>query len=166
MRRDRFLIFILIGISLLAITAVVSVLVRTQHLDYTDDSSPAGIVQNYVLALQRDDLEMAYSYLADLDHKPSLLEFQSLISTTHGRSQTAGIRIGETHVIGDDATLELVVLNLRSGSFLIDELSQRDDVAVLVRQDSQWRISQMPFEFWMHNWYREARGPVPLSPPN
>lgn len=164
MRRDRFLIFILIGIALLVVAAIVSVVVRTEHLEYVDDSNPAGVVHNYILALQTDDLELAYSYLADLDDKPTMQEFHSLQAFAKDLVNVASVRIGETHVYGDDATVELVVFNLRSGVFLIDALVQRDDVAVLIRQDLEWRLAQMPYEFWMYDWYREARGPIPVYP--
>jgi hypothetical protein len=164
MRRDRFLIFVLVGLAVLAMAAILSVVIRTQHEGYVDDNTPAGVVHNFVLALQWDDFEQAYLYLADGEYKPSLSEIRSYVYS-NGLYQNTSIRIGETHVDGNEATVELAVLNLRSGAFLIDELNERDDIAVLIRQDSVWRLTQMPYEFWVYGWYRQARDPMPVYPP-
>jgi len=165
MRNDRFLVSIIIGLAILAIAAIVVVGGRSRQEGYVDDSAPTGVVHNYVLALQLDDAPRAYSYLAATDHKPTLNEFRRLNARSHDPSQAASVRLGETHIDGDDATVELVVLSLRSGIFLVNELTERNDVALLVRQDGIWLLMQMPYEFWTYEWYRQERVPVPLSPP-
>ena len=164
MRKDRFLLSILIGLVILAIAATIVVLSRSHQEGYVDDSTPAGVVHNYILALQMDDVQLAYSYLAEMDLKPTLSEFRSLGAYSHRSSQSASVRLGETYVDGDEATVELVVLNLRPGAFLFDEISERNEVALLVRQNASWRLTQLPYEFWTYEWYREERVPIPVYP--
>ena len=165
MRKDRFLIFILVGLVILAISATIVVLLRSHQEGYVDDSAPAGVVHNYILALQIDDVGRAYSYLAEMDHKPTLSQFRSLGAYANRLSQSASVRLGETYIDDDEATVELVVLNMRPDAFLFEEISERVEIAFLVRQDDSWRLTQMPYEFWMYEWYRGERVPIPVYPP-
>jgi hypothetical protein len=158
------LLSILIGLAILASTAIVVVLVRSRQQGYVDDSTPAGVVHNYILALQLDDVQRAYSYLADMDHKPSLSEFRRLDAYSHDLSRSASVRLGETYIDDDEAMVELVVLQLQPGTFLFNEISEWDEVALLVHQDGNWHLKQMPYQFWIHDWYREERVPIPAYP--
>lgn len=165
MLKDRFLLSILIGLAVLALAAVAVVLVRSHREGYVDDSTPAGVVHNYILALQRDDIQRAHSYLAEGEYRPSLSEFRSISAYTYGPMYTTSVHLGETFIDGDEAVVEVVVLNLQSGIFIFDEIYERDEVALLMRQDGEWRLTQLPFEFWMYEWYRQESIPIPVDAP-
>ena len=64
MQRDRFLLAILAGIGILVIITLVLFFIRQGNTGYQDESTPAGVVNNYVLALQRRDYQRAFTYLA------------------------------------------------------------------------------------------------------
>ena len=76
MKKDRFLIGILVGIGILAVLAIVLFSTRQTKATYVADDNPAGVVQNYVLALYKMDYPRAYGYLAEGQGKPDLASFR------------------------------------------------------------------------------------------
>ncbi|MBW2589509.1 MAG: hypothetical protein JRD71_02105, partial [Deltaproteobacteria bacterium] len=66
MKKDRFLIGILVGIGVLITAALVVFFTRQgDGQTYMQESTPDGVVHNYVLALQQGDFQKAYGYLSD-----------------------------------------------------------------------------------------------------
>ena len=51
MKQDRFLTGILIGIAVLVVIALAVFFLRQDNLVYAAEDTPAGVVQNYVVAL-------------------------------------------------------------------------------------------------------------------
>jgi hypothetical protein len=94
LRQDRFLIGILIGLGILAAAAVLAVVARSSRVTYLDDSSPSGVVHNYLLALQRGETDRAYAYLADFPTRPSRPEFRSSYAVTGAPTSLAWLQIG------------------------------------------------------------------------
>ena len=76
MRQDRFLIAILAGIALLILVSLAVFFSRRVSLEYVSDESPKGVVQNYLLALQKLDYQRAYESLASGSQKPEFFRFQ------------------------------------------------------------------------------------------
>ncbi len=76
MKEDRFLTGILIGMAVLVVAAVALFFVRREAQTYGPETDPAGVARNYVLALQKQDYERAYTYLADFKDKPTLAQFR------------------------------------------------------------------------------------------
>ena len=70
MKQDRFLTGILIGIAVLIVAALVVFFTRRDAGSYAAESTPDGVVHNYVLAILNKDYTRAHSYLADLDNSP------------------------------------------------------------------------------------------------
>jgi hypothetical protein len=60
---DRFLIGIVAGILLLVVAAFAVMALRPKP-DYRKEDTPEGVAHNYLLALQKEDLARAYSYLS------------------------------------------------------------------------------------------------------
>jgi hypothetical protein len=77
MKTDRFLTGILIGIGVLIVLALALFFLRREAVDYRVEDSPDSIVHNYILAIERQDYERAYRYLAETDVKPSLQRLPS-----------------------------------------------------------------------------------------
>lgn len=103
MQRDRFLIGILIGIGVLVLVALILFLSRQGQSQYGDESSPSGVLHNYILALQKRDYERAYRYLADFEGKPDLAQFQQSFLSNQGQSiDNTPVEIGET--VADELT--------------------------------------------------------------
>jgi len=76
MKQDRFLMGILVGIGILMVLALIVFFTRKDTQTYISEDAPEGVVHNYVVAVLNKDYEKAYSYLADLDHKPTYEEFR------------------------------------------------------------------------------------------
>lgn len=153
MKQDKFLTGILIGIGVLIVLALVLFFTRQDKQDYVAEDTPAGVVNNYVLAMLNKDYEKAYTYLADLDNKPTYDTFRQSFLNGNVNPQDVGIDIGETDITNDEAYVNLMIFYSYSDPF--SSRSGSPDRANLVRQNGAWKLSYMPYNFWDYNWYQE-----------
>jgi len=154
MKQDRFLTGILIGIGLLVVVALAVFFTRKDTQTYVSDETPEGVVHNYVVAVLNKDYEKAYSYLADLENKPTYEEFHDSFLKGMVNPNSSGVDIGQSDITGDDATVEVTLVYNPSDPF---STGYRDTQrAILVKQNGAWKISSMPqYNFWDYNWYQE-----------
>jgi hypothetical protein len=151
MKNDKFLIAIIGGIILLVVVALVLVLARAQNQEYVADDSPAGVVQNYFVAIQRKDYERAYSYLSDeLRTKPNLDRFIRDMSNIRDESS---LKLGETR-LGDVTTQVDVALSTYSGGGIFDSGTYTNQGTVTLRAtaDGQWKLTSFPYPYWGYDW--------------
>ena len=80
MKNDRFLLGILIGIGLLVALALGLYFLRQEGPAYREDQTPAGVVHNYITAVQLGDYERA------LEYSLLSLNFRSEITPKYQRS--------------------------------------------------------------------------------
>ncbi len=157
MKNDKFLIGIVVGIVLLVIVALVTVLARGPGEDYIADDTPAGVVHNYFLAVQRKDYEKAYSYLSDdLESKPDLDEFIRLIGNVGNRSE-ASLQIRETRPGDIHAQVDVAITTYSPGN-LFDKGSYTNDNTVYLRatgDGSVWKLIEFPYPYWGYGWDEE-----------
>ncbi len=155
MKQDRFLTGILIGIALLIVAALIVFFSRQKQATYVPDSTPEGVVHNYVLAILNKDYQKAYGYLADLDHKPTLDQFRQAFAVgrlTPGAND--GIKLGKATVIGNDASVEVNMVNAPSDPF--SSGYNNVGTAQLVKQNGAWKLSTMPaYNLWDYSWYQK-----------
>jgi hypothetical protein len=154
MKQDRFLTGILIGIAVLVVLALAVFFTRSDTQTYISEDTPEGVVHNYVVAVLNKDYERAYSYLADLQHKPTYEQFQDAFLKGIVNADNAAVDIGTSEINGDTATVEVALIYNPSDPF---STGYRDvQRAILVRQGGHWKISSMPpYNFWEYNWYTE-----------
>ncbi len=153
MRQDRFLTGILIGIALLIVAALAIFFTRHNQVSYLPETTPDGVVHNYVLAVLQKDYQKAYGYLADMDNKPTFTEFRQSFALGRLSPADNGIKIGKASVTGSDATVEVSMVYSPGDPFS----SGYDNVgtAQLVRQGGAWKISSMPaYNLWDYSWYQ------------
>ncbi len=153
MKQDRFLTGILIGIGILIVAALVVFFTRQNVASYVSEATPEGIVHNYVLAVLNKDYPKAYSYLADLDNKPTLNEFRQAFAVGRLGPSNNGTKIGKAEITGDDASVEVSMVYTPDDPFS----SGYNNVgsAQLVRQNGAWKISSMPaYNLWDYSWYQ------------
>jgi len=106
-------------------------------------------VHNYVLAIQDDDYEKAYSYLANRSGRPTLSEFRrSLQNDRYG--EDVNIRFGATEITSNFATVDLEVIY---GSGPFGGEYSFSDTAELLRQAGAWKLTSMPYRLWEYGWY-------------
>jgi hypothetical protein len=154
MKQDRFLTGILIGIGVLVVAALVVFFLRQDGQSYVADDTPEGVVHNYVVSLLDKDYEKAYSYLADLDNKPTYEEFRNSFVTGMLGADNSAVDVGESDINGDEAVVEVAMIYNPSDPF---STGYRDvQNAILVRQGGAWKLSSMPtYYLWDYNWYIE-----------
>lgn len=151
MKPDRFLTAILIGIALLVLVSLLVFFVRGKTQTYQPESTPQGVVHNYLLALANGDYQRAYGYLAETPDKPSYDAFRSQL-TNGDRFGDVSVDIGEVEIRPDGrayVTLYLVYgpSDPFSGAY------RNQSLAILMQQQGAWRLLQMPHEFWGFDWY-------------
>lgn len=161
LRKDRFLLGIVAGLLLLVVASVVVVVLGSSRTGYTDDTSPAGVIQNYVVALERSELERAYAYLADLPGRPTLAEFRNAHLNSYRYQARASLHIGQTVIAADSAIVSVTVTLVIGGLAIFDTPYEYPSRARLVSQTGYWRLVEMPYEFWPGAWYQ----PTPYLTP-
>jgi hypothetical protein len=156
MKQDRFLTGILIGIGVLVVVALAVFFTRKDTQEYISDSTPEGVVHNYVLAVLNKDYEKAYGYLADLEYMPTYEEFRRPFLNGNVNPDTTAVDIGESEVDGDEASVEVSQIYNSGDPF---SSGYRDvQRAILVNQNGAWKLSNMPaYNFWDYSWYQEVQ---------
>ncbi len=152
MKQDRFLIAILAGIGLLVVAAFVLFFVRQSNLNYVDDSTPEGVVQNYVLALHKGDYEKAYAYLAEDKNKPVYEDFRRPFAMKQVDISSSDVQITDTQILGDTATVG-VLFSQFYGPF-VSRGYRSSERAELKLEQNYWKIRQMPYPYWYYDWYQ------------
>jgi len=151
MKQDRFLTGILIGIAVIVVVALAVFFTRKDTLVYVADDNPAGVVQDYVVAIHKNDYEKAYSYLADLPNKPTSDHFQQSFFNHSVDPSNAALELGKIQITGKTATVALNINYAPNDPF--SEGYRNVDYAQLVNQNGAWKIRQMPGNFWGYDWY-------------
>jgi Tfp pilus assembly protein PilV len=152
MKKDRFLIGILVGIGVLAVLAIVLFSLRQTKASYVAEDNPAGVVQNYVLALYKLDYPRAYGYLAEGQGKPDLASFRQTFTVQRFDLSNYGLQVGEASITGDDASVSVTLLNAGNGPF--NDVNRNVQNVVLKRQSGAWKIVNMPYPYWDYSWYQ------------
>ena len=158
MKQDRFLLFILIGISVLILIALILFFIRQDTQSYQTDSSPESVTYNYALALVNKDYKKAYAYLADLEYKPSYEQFRDAFFSGLVNPGNAGLDVGSAEIDGDAALVDLTLIYSSDDPFSAGYSGS--DRAQLVRQNGRWKLKYMPtYSYWDYNWYQKPVKP-------
>jgi hypothetical protein len=161
MKKDRFLMGILIFIGVLVAAALVLFFVRNEKPAYGPEDTPDGVLHNYVVALQVNDYERAYSYLAEKDKKPTFDTFQRAFLTRQLNPGDSALQIGDVQTLTNgEAWVNITIQN--PGNGLFNNSWSSTDKGSLVRQKGAWKITSLPMPFWGWEWYQPT--PVPVKP--
>lgn len=149
MLKDRFLLGIFIGISVLVIAALILFFVRQGQVSYVDDSTPEGVLRNYILAIQKHDYERAYGYLADQPGTPDANQFrQEFLAGYQNESiSRTAVEVNQTQIDELNQTAIIQVTVLSANQELFGSGYQTRDTAALVRQNGAWKISRAPYPY-------------------
>ncbi len=149
MKEDRFLTGILIGIALLVVASLSAFFLREDSNSYLTENSPEAVVHNYILAVQQENFNKAYSYLAEDEFKPTYAAFLRDISM----SNHADVQIGDAEISEETASVQLTFTNT-NGRIFFDQYDYMD-AALLIQQNGEWKILQMAYSYWSWSWYQE-----------
>lgn len=156
--KDRFLWGIIIGISILVVTALVLFFLRQEQAGTTDESTPAGVVESYILALQQGDDEKAYAHLVHRENRPTLAMFrEALFPYQRDQINRTAVEVGDTIFGSSGRAATVQVIFIRGSQGLLGDRYQEAGSFMLVEQNGAWKIEHAPYPFWSYNWY--------LSPP-
>ena len=157
MKQDKFLTGNLIGIGVLIALALILFFTRQDKRDYVAETTPDGVVHNYVLAVLNKDYQKAYGYLADLKNKPTYEEFRQSFFNGMVNPNDVGVDIGSVDINKDEAVVALSVYYSNSDPFSSRYASE--DRALLVEQNGEWKLNSLPYNFWNYGWYQEPFKP-------
>jgi hypothetical protein len=142
---DKVLLGILAGIALLIILALVMTLTRPVST-YQADDTPEGVAHNYLLALQNEDYDRAYGYLATtLEGYPRSLD--KFVENIHGYpyyfrlDQEVSFSIVSAKVTGNNATVKVHLSSFRGGGIFDSGQSSYDFEMSLRREAGRWKIA-------------------------
>ena len=174
LRQDRFLLSILGGIVVLVLLSLVLFFIRQGAPAYGAEDTPQGVLQNYLVALSKNDYQRAFGYVAgppgttDPNQSPGLPDFtqfqQFFLVETRGQISNTGLQIGEVqYSAGDSATISVTVL--RTDGSLFNSVSRESQQVQLVRENGEWKMFQGPYPFWSYSWSAPLTRAKPISPP-
>ena len=139
--------------------ALVLFFIRQQQAEYRPNDTPNDVVHNYILSLLNHDYELAYSYLADNEEKPTLFQFQQELRRGVNEINRVSVTIGDLFMSDDTASVALNMSQSYGGP--ITRSSWYAETAQLVRQNGEWKIISMPYPLWSWNWYYSETKPLP-----
>ncbi|TLN14258.1 hypothetical protein FDZ74_09250 [bacterium] len=167
MKSDRFLLFLLIGIGVLVLLAVGLYLARSgAQQAYGDETTPEGVLRNYILAVQKEDFTRAYTYLSDSTKgKPSLAAFQENLIAMQSEMYRTGVEIGTTLFNDDDtAVISVTIIHNADGVFSTPYRNVQSVTAL--REKGNWKIANIPYPFgdygWFGGYYYDKVEPAPV----
>jgi hypothetical protein len=162
MKQDRFLLGIIIGIAVVIIAALALFFLRRSEPVYGPETTPAGVVHNYVVALQKGDYNRGLSYLSNVGNKPDIIRFRQDLYNQNQNLSGYSLQIGDTQINGDSATVAVNII--QAGSGLFGDSSSQSQNVTLDRETSGWKISAMPYPYWSYDWYQPT-APAPKTVP-
>lgn len=149
--RDRFLTAIFAGIVVLVLVSLVLFFARRQQVTYGDDSTPAGALQNYLIALSQRDYARAYAYVAETEGKPSLFDYQqSFMSYQADAIANTMIEVGKTTISPGEQSAGVEVTLISSSRGLFSDTTRDHQMVKLVRENGAWKISDAPYPYWSY----------------
>ena len=151
MNQDRFLITILLAVGMLVVAALGLFFIRQDARRYGPEYNPEGVVRNFVIAIHDEDFERAYSYLKDSPKKPDYQDFRQPFLGARLDTSNVSVRITETNISGNEAVVNLILTHGGTHPF---QGSWRDSGrALLVLEEGNWKLYQMPYPYWGWDWY-------------
>jgi hypothetical protein len=157
MKKDKFLLGIIVGILLLVVLSLIVYFSRkTVAPTYRSDDTPEGVVYNYILALRKEDYAKAYGYLADKAGKPTQTAFRQAVLMNKDQIQQAIVDLGDTNIDADSAIIEVAVQNSGSDGIFGGGYQNKEN-AILEKVDGVWKITSMPYLFWSYDWFQVVK---------
>ncbi|KAA3665481.1 MAG: hypothetical protein DWQ04_00420 [Chloroflexi bacterium] len=152
---NKILIGIVAGVVLLVIAAFV-VTLNKPPISYQDESTPDGVVHNYLLALQKEEYERAYRYLSPtLPGYPSdLEEFSADIKQYSWRfrfQRDTSLSITATNVGVQGATVTVRETEYRNPDLFGGGTSVKTFEMTLLPSNKSWQIVNSE-AYWRPCW--------------
>jgi len=154
---DRFLIGIVVSILLLVAIAIIAVL-RQSEPAFLPDDRPDNIAHNYLLALQRQEYERAYSYLSPTlkNYPPDVHAFKNNLTAYRWRfdfPEEELLSIAATEINDDEAIVTVQATRFeQTGPFESGTSTDHFDMALQQEADG-WKLWSAE-KYWAPCWNR------------
>ena len=153
MKSSKGLLLLFAGaIALLALVTLLLVLIGgSKPVALLPDNSPEGTVQRYLLAIDSMDYQMAFSYISLPPGDKTTYDIWQQSFSFQSDRPAYKVTLGQSHVTGDEATVEVVVdvFRVNSGLFNNPVNSSRVDF-LLTRSNGVWRITSPTYVWWIY----------------
>lgn len=149
---DKFLIGIIIGVVVL-LAVVFGVILTRPAEEYQAEDTPAGVVHNYLLALQNEDYQRAYGYLSPglRGYPDSTIEFKRDVERDRWRfrsDSSISLSILSTNILEDDrAFVEIRETSSYSGNLFSSSQSTMEFEIFLFLEAGEWKIRDADYYF-------------------
>lgn len=141
---DKLFVSIIIGIVILsAISLIISF--NSKAAEYKDESSPEGVAQNYLLAIQKEDYDRAYGYLSEtIENLPAnTKQFENDLNLYGYVSDRISKMVFSIEAIDQENEEAKVILTsiLLTEDGLLGGFHRRDQITInLVLEHNHWKI--------------------------
>jgi hypothetical protein len=142
-RTDKFLIGIVAAIVIL-VGAGFTVLRLRPKPGYQPDDTPGGVANNYLLALQRDELDRAYGYVWPKvpGYPDEAYTFGQNVNNSFGYNNQSSVAIQHVTETDETATVTFVETNFSQGGLFGSNSYENTYQMHLVRENGRWWIRQ------------------------
>jgi hypothetical protein len=157
---DKLLVGIVTGAIVLVIASLAIVLIRPKPT-YQPEDTPQGVAHNYLLALQQEDFEQAYSYLSHTikNYPLTIDQFERDIRNNSWQFRLGdtsyALEIKSTQIRDNEATVVVEETRFSQGG-LFESSQFSTDFNVYLSRDpgtTIWKIIQAE-TYWNWNWSR------------
>lgn len=151
MKTSRTIEFFALFIAIIILIVLLVTYVNENQAKYLQEDQPNGVVNNYILSLNKGDYEKAYTYLADFPNKPDFSKFQNLISQQENEIKKSNVIIGEVIQEGQTLSFQIIIRrnyerNSPTNPNLYNNFGQ------LTMENGDWKILSMPAPYWSEDW--------------
>lgn len=144
-----------IGIGVLILTTIILVLTLGKGTaNLLAENTPEGVVQRYLLAIQEEDYQAAYSYLIPHDPKsidnPTMTYDEWLMNVRNNSNNTWKASLGAVKITGDSATVEVMIDVFRPGGPFANPVNTNNETFILKKTGPSWLITSPTYLYWLY----------------
>lgn len=158
-KADRFLIGIVAGIAVLVVVTLI-VALRQPSPTYQPEETPQGVAHNYLLALQQEAYERAFSYLSpELPGYPAdSAAFANTLTQYRWNfrfDENTAVSVIDATISGEQATVRAAITEFATGGPFGSDISTTNFTLQLRYEAGGWKLWQAE-KYWMGCWNRAA----------
>ena len=145
---NRLLIIFGSAIGVLVLVAIILVLAMPAHQPaLLPEDTPEGTVQRYFIALQNEDYAKAYSFITQPEDPKMTYDMWRGQYYRPAEKNSWKVTIGKAKIIGNEATVDVVIDVFRPQGPLSDPINTNDISFSLRKARAGWTIIS-PFDLW------------------
>lgn len=151
----RWLFIFAIVISVLVIATVSLVLfTKGRNVALLPEDSPEGTVQRYLIAIQNNDYQKAFSFLSLEATSGKISSYNDWILTI-GAPLSSGqsvwkATLGKIVQNGNNSNIEVTIDTFRTGGLFGDSQNSQTINFLLIKTDNSWFITSPTYLYWIY----------------